>query len=112
MIRLLESGERASRKAQSENQIRTVLFELSGAAINGLAVTPESLHTLLKVSAFERRGEGGTEADLTSRFSPPMPSLDLPLVRKCHLNKFVCYQTLPLVVCSYCSKAIRHSNLI
>lgn len=53
VVRLLESGERASRKTQSENQIRTVLIELSGAAINGLSVSPEGLHTLLKVSAFE-----------------------------------------------------------
>lgn len=47
-IRLLESGETASRKAQTENQIRIVLFEMAGAAINGLAVTPEGLYTLLK----------------------------------------------------------------
>ncbi|OXG10991.1 hypothetical protein C366_06495 [Cryptococcus neoformans Tu401-1] len=47
-IRLLESGETASRKAQTENQIRIVLFEMAGSAINGLPVTSEGLYTLLK----------------------------------------------------------------
>lgn len=78
-IRLLESGETASRKAQTENQIRIVLFEMAGAAINGLAVTPEGLYTLLKVSFF---GRTEIEADGPPSTSLPTPSLDLLLIHK------------------------------
>jgi hypothetical protein len=46
---LLNASDHVFKQLAAENTVRTVMFELAGSALSGLAVAPETLDTLLSV---------------------------------------------------------------
>jgi hypothetical protein len=55
---LLNASDHIFKQLAAENTVRTVMFELAGSALSGLAVAPATLEGLLSVSLLPRLDGG------------------------------------------------------